>query len=220
MLSRNSRSLCTFYFTSVVPNDVSKNGEWICKKCGKTKFKSGGWTNLLNHLRSCIGWWSLQCWRHYDRIHPDKAQITSLVLQVSDVEHDMYKWMEWVVMKNLPSSPCSRSFQAHHFKVVAQTYSFIMWRHEGRYQKQASEQVCNHLRWLDWRYYTLNWDKWCLLFIACRGRRRCGPSHPALDAPTNNWQSYWDDSTWSLTAIIRQEWQQCHLSRRWQQLPG
>ena len=26
---------------------------WIYKRCGKTK--NGGWTNLLNHLCSCIG---------------------------------------------------------------------------------------------------------------------------------------------------------------------
>ncbi len=32
---------CKFFFSEVNPMS------WICKKCGKTKTKNGGWTNLL-----------------------------------------------------------------------------------------------------------------------------------------------------------------------------
>jgi hypothetical protein len=45
----NSKSICMFFY-----NEVTK-AEWQCKKCIRTKSKNGGWTNLLSHVRSCIG---------------------------------------------------------------------------------------------------------------------------------------------------------------------
>lgn len=90
--------LCSFYFTSVIPNDKAKNGEWVCNKCNKVKLKSGGWTNLLNHLASCVG---LSYKEEYERLLPERSLITSFVLRVNDVERDMYKWIEWVIMNSL-----------------------------------------------------------------------------------------------------------------------
>jgi hypothetical protein len=115
--SNRSKQLCSFYFTSVIPNDHAKNGKWVCNKCGKTKLKSGGWTNLLNHVRSCVGdSFAVE----FDSIKPDKARITSFVLRVSDAEHDMFKWIEWLVMKNLPLSivDCPLTRSAVRFKPV------------------------------------------------------------------------------------------------------
>jgi hypothetical protein len=95
----NNSKLCLFYFTPVIPNDKAKNGEWVCNKCSKVKLKSGGWTNLLNHLASCVG---LGYKEEYERLLPERTRITSYVIRVNDVEKDMYKWIEWVIMKNLP----------------------------------------------------------------------------------------------------------------------
>jgi len=101
-LLRSSKDLCTFFYDSVIHNDTSKNGEWVCKKCGKKKLKSGGWTNLLNHLRSCVGPLFEEQFDSSQQHH--KSRITSYVLRVSEAEHDVYKWIEWIVMKNLPIS--------------------------------------------------------------------------------------------------------------------
>jgi hypothetical protein len=49
------RDVCFFYYTPVGDHKGTKRGEWLCKKCGKTRLMSGGWTNLLNHLGSCVG---------------------------------------------------------------------------------------------------------------------------------------------------------------------
>ena len=45
-----SRDVRLFYYVPVGDHKGTKHGEWLCKKCGKTRLKSGGWTNLLNHL--------------------------------------------------------------------------------------------------------------------------------------------------------------------------
>jgi hypothetical protein len=100
-LSR-SKQLCTFFFSSVIPNDTSRNGEWLCNKCGKKKWKSGGWTNLLNHIQSCVGHSFAE---HFDSVQQqNKSPITSYVLRASNAEHDIYKRIEWIVVKNLPIS--------------------------------------------------------------------------------------------------------------------
>ena len=44
-----STSICEFYFTEL------QKQLWQCKKCLKNKNKNGGWTNLLSHLRTCVG---------------------------------------------------------------------------------------------------------------------------------------------------------------------
>lgn len=105
-MKATSKQLCTFYFTPRIPNDdgSSKNSEWDCNKCGKTKMKSGGWTNLLNHARSCVG---VSFQTDYEALHAKTTKpnsIASFVLRINDTERDMYKWVEWVVMLNQPLS--------------------------------------------------------------------------------------------------------------------
>ena len=106
-MKATSKQLGTFYFTPRIPNndDSSKNREWECNKCGKTKVKSGGWTNLLNHARSCVGV-SFQM-LDYKALHAKTTKpnsLSSFVLRINDTERDMYKWVEWVVMLNQPLS--------------------------------------------------------------------------------------------------------------------
>jgi hypothetical protein len=65
---------------------------------------SGGWTNLLNHARSCVGP-SFEI--DFERLHHSSGKngaITSFVIQVNETEREMYKWIEWVIMKNQPLS--------------------------------------------------------------------------------------------------------------------
>ena len=99
-MASRSRALCLHYFTSVIPNDISKNGEWICNKCKNTKRKSGGWTNLLNHARSCVG---ASYTEHFDALRKDDPNsMTPYVHRVGEAETEAFSWIEWVVMNNLP----------------------------------------------------------------------------------------------------------------------
>ena len=43
--------LCHYYFTQLDDDGIS----WECRKCSNVKRKSGGWTNLYLHLKSCVG---------------------------------------------------------------------------------------------------------------------------------------------------------------------
>ena len=100
-MKATSRQLCTFYFTPLVPNDDgSNNSEWDCNKCGKTKLKIGGWTNLLNHTRSCVGSTFREDYESLQSKDDKPSSITSFVIRINDAERDMYKWVEWIVMKN------------------------------------------------------------------------------------------------------------------------
>jgi hypothetical protein len=101
MSSSKAKKLCLFYFTSVIPNDVSKSGEWVCNKCGKTNKKSGGWTNLLNNVSRCVG---DKFEVEYERLQPERSRITSFVLHVSEREKDVHNWIEGIIMRNLPLS--------------------------------------------------------------------------------------------------------------------
>ena len=106
MKAATSKQLCTFYFTPRIPNDdgSSKNSEWECNKCSKTKLKSGGWTHLLNHARSCVG---VLFQMDYEALHAKTTKpnsISSFALRIKDSERDMYMWVEWAVMLNQPLS--------------------------------------------------------------------------------------------------------------------
>lgn len=95
-----SKSVCEYFFQR--DDDVS----WRCRKCNKTKAKSGGWTNLLSHLRSCVG-------KEYEAIYNDHQKmiattsskvVNGYFVRISEREKEVAKWMEFIVMKNLPVS--------------------------------------------------------------------------------------------------------------------
>jgi hypothetical protein len=95
--STNSKSICMFFY-----NEVTKT-EWQCKKCLRTKSKNGGWTNLLSHVRSCVG-------SDYEKVfqdardHAGKSPMNAFFVRVSDQEKEMNRWIRFVVMRNLPVS--------------------------------------------------------------------------------------------------------------------
>ena len=78
----NSKSVCMFFY-----NEVTKT-EWQCKKCLRTKSKNGGWTNLLSHVRSCVG-------SDYEKVFQDtrdyagKSPMNAFFVRVSDQEKEM-----------------------------------------------------------------------------------------------------------------------------------
>lgn len=118
---RNSNTIRTsknYYFQEIVLYHITvhnrlttttENGEWLCNKYGKTVLKSGGWTNLLN----CIGSWcvGLNDKSEYQVLVPDKTRsVTSFfTLCVSVAEQDMFRWMEWILMTNLPLNSVAHS---------------------------------------------------------------------------------------------------------------
>ncbi len=64
--------------------------------------KGEGWTNLLNYVRSWVGPLLADL---FDSVQQqNKSWFTSYVLHASNAEHDVFKWIEWIVTKNLPLS--------------------------------------------------------------------------------------------------------------------
>ena len=107
-----SSAVCQYYF-SQVENEVNS---WECRKCSQQKLKSGGWTNLLSHLSSCIG---KDYREHYEAVVAAQmvisptmtrsssstrrsAVLDNFVLRVSDAENEMTSWINYLVMKNMP----------------------------------------------------------------------------------------------------------------------
>jgi hypothetical protein len=94
-----NKLLCQFFFHEVSPMN------WTCKKCGKSKTKNGGWTNLITHLRSCIGE-DFGCIfdnaRKESNTNNKNGGIGTYVLRLSTTEKEMHQWIELIVMKNLP----------------------------------------------------------------------------------------------------------------------
>ena len=99
--SSKSKYICAYFY------ELDNSSAWRCRKCKNTKAKSGGWTNLLSHLRSCVG-------NDYERIYNDHQKtiannvtaqrVGSYFVQISGREAEIAKWMEFIVMKNLPVS--------------------------------------------------------------------------------------------------------------------
>jgi hypothetical protein len=80
--STNSKSICMFFY-----NEVTKT-EWQCKKCLRRKSQNGGWTNLLRHVRSCVG-------TDYEKLfqdardHAGKSPMNAFIVRVSEQEKEM-----------------------------------------------------------------------------------------------------------------------------------
>jgi len=91
-----SKSVCKFFF-----RELDKH-VWQCKKCLKTKTKNGGWTNLLSHIRTCVGKDYEKDYRDHQKVAP--TAMSGFLVRVSEREREMYLWIKFIVMKNLPVS--------------------------------------------------------------------------------------------------------------------
>jgi hypothetical protein len=113
-LTFTSKGICRYYY-QLANNDK----EWRCRKCMQLKSKNGGWTNLLSHLKSCVGKdYVDQYMSHAASIQSGEIAarngtsvgstgsmlLDAFVLRLSDAEKEMAQWISYLVLKNLPIS--------------------------------------------------------------------------------------------------------------------
>ena len=125
--TRPSSDVCKYYFTQLDDDGIS----WECCKCSNVKRKSGGWTNLYSHLKSCVGANYQDQFKAFvdaggavgvaskKNKHVNKhatggriagsglrgsGQLDGFVVRVSDAEMEMTEWINYLVMKNMPIS--------------------------------------------------------------------------------------------------------------------
>ena len=96
--TQKSKLLCECFFKKI------DSHAWQCKKCLKTKSKSGGWTNLLSHLRSCVGKDYEQAFVDHQKLIASTSTAAGYFLRISEREKEMFNWINFIVMKNLPVS--------------------------------------------------------------------------------------------------------------------
>ena len=94
----NSKSICEYFYTSV------SRSEWQCKKCLKLKAKNGGWTNLLSHIRTCVGTDYEKVFIEHKKQSSSSSVASGFFVRVSEQEKEMHLWIRFVVMRNLPVS--------------------------------------------------------------------------------------------------------------------
>jgi BED zinc finger len=114
-LTFTSKGICHYYYQEVPNNDK----EWRCRKCMQLKSKNGGWTNLLSHLKSCVGKdYVDQYMSHAASIQSEQIAarngtsvgstgsmlLDAFVLRLSDTEKEMAQWISYLVLRNLPMS--------------------------------------------------------------------------------------------------------------------
>ncbi|KUF83134.1 hypothetical protein AM587_10000522 [Phytophthora nicotianae] len=89
-----SRSVCNFYFTDC------GDGVFTCKQCNTSRKQApgSGYSNLLSHLAT----------KHPDHLAVFEASQQGQTLQdhgLADTRTmEIFKWIEWVIMRNLPLS--------------------------------------------------------------------------------------------------------------------
>ncbi len=135
----SSKELCQCFF---LPQD---GNTWQCKKCNKVKLKNGRWTNLLNHLRSCVGSDFKTEYRQAQK--SIGSIINGYFLKLSTAETEMYDWIELLVMNNFPltfvdcplvrsqsklRSVCSKTVHKHIFALVEVVRETIKSKLSGR----------------------------------------------------------------------------------------
>jgi hypothetical protein len=96
-IASNSKQVCEYFYIESGPE-----GEWKCRKCGNVKAKNGGWTNLLNHLKSCLGKSYMETFLEAKRSQKSQQMSHFTGQHVSNAEKEVFEWIEFIVMKNLP----------------------------------------------------------------------------------------------------------------------
>ena len=91
-----SNVICNHYFLH------SGGQTWQCKKCNNLKQKYGGWTNLTNHLKSCIGENYEAQFDHVKKTTANGGKLLAFFVGIGDKEREMLEWIEVLVEKNFP----------------------------------------------------------------------------------------------------------------------
>jgi hypothetical protein len=136
-MAPSSKCLCEFYFTQ-----LSKQ-EWQCKKCLNRKTKNGGWTNLLSHVRTCVGTDYINEYKEQKNRIQHGTTLSGFFIRVSETEKDVYRWIRFIVMKNLPVSfvdcPLTRD-------IASQSLKPISGRTLRRHIVSLHSVVCDNIR--------------------------------------------------------------------------
>lgn len=93
-----SKSVCHYFY-----KEIAKN-VWQCNNCMKNKSKNGGWTNLLVHLRSCVGSDYEKAFLEHQKVISSNKPSSAFFIRVSNREKEIFSWIKFIVMKNLPVS--------------------------------------------------------------------------------------------------------------------
>jgi len=96
VVASNSKQVCEYFYIESGPE-----GEWKCRKCGNAKAKNGGWTYLLNHLKSCLGKSYMETFLEAKQSQKSQQVSHFTVQHVSNAEKEVFEWIEFIVMKNL-----------------------------------------------------------------------------------------------------------------------
>ena len=136
-----SKVICNHYFLH------SGGQTWQCKKCDNLKQKNGGWTNLTNHLKSCIGENYEAQFDHVKKTTANGGKLLAFFVGIGDKEREMFEWIEMLVEKNFPSTlvdcPFVRKLSKNKdiAKVCFCRYEYC----SGENQANATKQVCDHV---------------------------------------------------------------------------
>ena len=91
----HSKQVCEYSFIESGPE-----GQWKCRKCRNVKAKNGGWTNLLNHLKSCLGKLYMETFLEARQSQKSQQMSHFTVQHVSNAEKEVFEWIEFIVMKS------------------------------------------------------------------------------------------------------------------------
>ena len=154
-----SKRHCKFFFI-----EDQNEGLLMCRKCGNGKAKNGGWTNLLNQLKTCVG-------KSYEEIYNEtKKQETTVmghfvIRQVSTASWKGNVWVDWVHCdEEPPNHDCWLPLYAKNVQTKANFIQESTSPHhvafctfEGKNHRIPSRKVCVGVWWLDRGNTALHW---------------------------------------------------------------
>lgn len=127
------RDMVHYFFFKPSSKKRTEDQKWQCKKCEELKIRNGGWTNLLNHIGSCVGGDYETQYDHVLASAGPGGMTDYFEVQLSPAETEMFGWIELLVVKNLPLSyvdcplirknsklgpKCSKTVQKYIFALV------------------------------------------------------------------------------------------------------
>jgi len=104
-LSLSNKVVSQFFFDQAPGGDKNL---WTCKKCSKNRRTKNGWTNLISHLKTCVGPDYLTMVASHLREQQQKgtkkqAAIDAFLIS-NEKERRAHQIMEWMVRRNMPLS--------------------------------------------------------------------------------------------------------------------
>ena len=109
-----NKQIVQYFFTKAA--DDATNKTWVCKKCEKPRKTSNGWTNLVNHLNTCVGPnYKDQLSKHLrlqGKAVKKQASIDNFIVS-NEKERRAHQIIQWIACRNMPLSeidnPLTRS---------------------------------------------------------------------------------------------------------------